>query len=166
MRDALCLINSPLFSHFNSDESPPPQKWHLPGKWHLPRKWVPWIHICQYKYDLYFVYINGKQGVIMCADIKSLQAFLYSKCWKHLKEISKFWKSQAEAYNKGPIRVLIWTVKTNMTMVSSPQILTLWCTRRKNKVGIIMWLGVLGTVCYGTNTNISLALQYKIRHND
>ena len=38
-------------------------------------------------------------GVIMCADIKSLQAFLYSKCQKCLKEISKFWKSQADLYN-------------------------------------------------------------------
>ena len=32
----------------------------------------------------------------MCADIKSLQAFLYSKYQKCLKEISKFWKMSDE----------------------------------------------------------------------
>ena len=36
----------------------------------------------------------------MCADIKSLQAFLYSKHQKCLEEISKFWKSQADLYNE------------------------------------------------------------------
>ena len=36
----------------------------------------------------------------MCADIKSSQAFHYSKCQKCLEEISKFWKCQAEAYNE------------------------------------------------------------------
>ena len=73
---------------------------YLLRKQHLPGKWVPWIHICKYKYDLYFAYINGKQGVIMCADIKSSQVFPYSKHWKYHKEISKFWKSQAKAYNE------------------------------------------------------------------
>ena len=52
---------------------------HLPGKWHLLGKLAPWIHICEYKYYLYFACVIGKQGVIMFADIKSSQAFLYSK---------------------------------------------------------------------------------------
>ena len=38
---------------------------------------------------------------------------------------------------KGLMRVLIWTVKMSVTMVSGPWILMLWCTR-KNKVGVIM----------------------------
>ena len=36
----------------------------------------------------------------MCADNKSLHTFLYSKCRICLKEISKFWKSQADLYNE------------------------------------------------------------------
>ena len=36
----------------------------------------------------------------MCVDIRSSQAFHYSKHQKHLKEISKVWKSQAEAFNE------------------------------------------------------------------
>ena len=69
----------------------------------------------------------------MFADIKSLQAFHYSKCQKCLKEISKFWKSQAEAYNKRS--------NEGADMDSQDEhnhgILTLWCTR-KNKVGVNM----------------------------
>ena len=100
MKDALCLINSCLLSYFNSDESPPPQKVAPSWKVALPGKWLPWIHICEYKYGLCFAYIIGKQGVIMCTDLKSLQAFHYSKHQKYLEEISKFWKSQAEAYKE------------------------------------------------------------------
>ena len=42
----------------------------------------------------------GNRGWLCVLILKSSQAFLYSKHWKCLKEISKFWKSPAEAYNK------------------------------------------------------------------
>ena len=55
-----------------------------------------------------------------------------------VKKFLNFGKVKLTYTMKGLMRGHAWTVKKRRTMVSGPQIPMLWCTNRKNKVGVNM----------------------------
>ena len=80
----------------------------------------------------------------MCADIKSSHDFLYSKHQKCLEEISKFWKSQSDLYNKRSNEGTDMDSQDERYHGVQPMDPNVMAYKKKNKVGVIMWLGAWG----------------------
>ena len=145
MRELLYFINSPFM--FTLKVMILQLRRH-----HLPRRWLPnmalWIHICEYNYDLYFAYIIWENRGWLCMQKINLHRPFFivniKNGWGKFRNIGR---KRQSATMRGQMRGPIQIARMNMTMGSGQWTPMLWCT--KNKVGVIISLGVSGMLMYG-----------------